>query len=72
MLRPNDFKDHEVWLMVKLAYTNPPRDLVKRKLYRVDAAELKMEHAHICGATALHDLTNMARKEIILKTLGDK
>ena len=46
MLRPNDFKDGEVWMMVKLGYTNPPRDLVKRRLNRMDAAALKMEHAH--------------------------
>jgi len=46
----SDFKDGKVWLMVKLGYTNPPCDLVKRRLNRMDAAKLKMEHAHICGA----------------------
>ena len=38
MLRPNDFKDGEVWLMDKLGYTFPPRDLVKCRLNRMDAA----------------------------------
>jgi len=35
--------------MVKLGYTNPPRDLVKRRMNRMDAAALKMEHATSVG-----------------------
>jgi len=70
MLRPNDFKDGEVWLMVKLGYTNPPRDLVKRRLDRMDAAALKMERVHICGDPALSDMSPGARKNDIRKTLA--
>ena len=47
----------EVWMMVKLGYTNPPSDLVKRRLNRMDAAALKMEHAHTCGVEALCDMS---------------
>ena len=54
--------------MVKLGYTNPPRDLVKRRLNRMDAAALKMEHAHTCGVEALCDMSSGARKNKILKT----
>jgi len=69
MLRPNDFKDGEVWMMVKLGYTNPPRDLVKRRLNRMDAAALKMEHAHTCGVEVLCDMSSGARKNKILEAL---
>jgi len=70
MLRPNDFKDDEGWLIVKLGYRNPgPRELVKRRLNRMDAADLKVEHVHICGAEVLRDMTNVARKDTILETL---
>jgi len=70
MLRPNDFKDGEVWLMVKLGYTNPPHDLVKRRLNRMDAAALKMEHVHICGVAALSDMSTGARKNDFLEKLA--
>ena len=69
MLRPKDFKDGEVWMMVKLGYTNPPRDLVKRRLNRMDSAALKKEHAHTCGVEALCDMSSGARKNKILETL---
>jgi len=52
--------------MVKLGY---PRDLVKRRLNRMDAAALKMEHAHTCGVEALRDMSCGARKNKILETL---
>jgi len=44
MKRPQDFQDGEVWLMVKLGYTNPPRLLVKRRLQA-----LKVEHTYLRG-----------------------
>jgi len=56
--------------MIKLGYTNPPRDLVKRRLNRMDAAALKMEHVHICGDPALSDMSTGARKTDILETLA--
>ena len=58
----------EVWMMVKLGYTNPPRDLVKRRLNRMDAAALKMEHAHTCGVEALCDMSSVATENKILET----
>ena len=53
--------------MVKLGYTKPLRDLVKRRLNRMDAAALKMEHAHICGAAALSDMSTVANQKIFSK-----
>jgi len=53
-----------------LGYTNPPRDLVKRRLNRMDAAALKMEHVHICGDPALSDMSTGVRKTDILETLA--
>jgi len=70
MLELNDFKDGKVWLMVEFGYTTRPRDMVKRRLNRMDAAALKMEHAHICGAEALPDMTIVARKKNILEKLA--
>jgi len=44
--------------MAKLGYTNSPRLLVKRSLQKLDAETLKAEHVHICGASALGDMTH--------------
>jgi len=35
---------------------------MKRRLNRMDAAALTMEHVHICGAAALPNMTIVARK----------
>jgi len=56
-------------MMVRLGYTNPPRDLVKRRLNRMDAATLKIEHAHTCGVEALCDMSSGARKPKNLESL---
>ena len=71
MKRPTNFQDGEVWLMVKLGYTNPPRQLVKHHLHLLDAVSLKAEHTHICGASADGNLTMKTRVELILKKLED-
>jgi len=54
--------------MVKLGSTTPPRDLVKHK-NNMDAASLKVEHVHICGAEVLRDMTTNKRKDRVLETL---
>jgi len=53
MRRRQDLKDSEVWLMVQLGYTNPPRLLVKRRLQKVDAEALRVKNKNICGASAM-------------------
>jgi len=37
MLRLRDFKDGGVWLMMKLGFTTPPRDMARRRLQQMDA-----------------------------------
>ena len=32
MLRPHDFEDGRAWLMMKLGYTTPPRQLMQHRL----------------------------------------
>jgi len=61
MRRPRDFKDGEVWLTVKMGCTNPPRPLGKHRLQKMDAETLKAEHAYICWASALGDMTKEKR-----------
>jgi len=75
MLRPHDFKDGKMWLLLKLVYTNPPRDLVKRRPNRMDAASLKVIHAHICGVEALRNMPrrdNQGEKRDHSRNVGDK
>ena len=57
--------------MMKLGYTNPPRLLVKRRLQKLDAEELKAEHTHICGASAVGDMTKEKRMQLILDKLEE-
>jgi len=65
MRRRQDLQDSEVWLMVQLGYTNPPRLLVKRRLQKLDAEALKVEHTHICGASAVANMTKEKRMQLI-------
>jgi len=69
MGRPEDFQDGEVWLMVKLDDTNPARLLVKRRLQKLDAEALEVEHTQICGGSDMDHMTKAQRLQLILDKL---
>jgi len=69
MRRPKGFQDGEVWLIVKLGDTNPARLLVKRRLQKLDAQALEVEHTHICGGSDMDHMTKAQRMQLILDKL---
>jgi len=43
--------------------------VVKRRLQKLDAEALMAEHTHICGASAVGDMTKESRMQLILDKL---
>jgi len=47
--------------MVQLGFNNPPRNMVRRRITKMDTEALKNEHVYICGSQAQRDMIKMQK-----------